>query len=113
VLTLFGIPNCDKCRAARKWFSASGLKFQFHDLRADGLDSELIDHWLSQVGFKALINTRSKTWRDIPAASRAALNDTTARELALEHPTLINRPLVDTGSVVLVGYDEDAWAELG
>jgi arsenate reductase len=112
VLTLFGIPNCDKCRAARQWFAAQGVEILFHDLRADGLDAALIDSWLNQLGSKALINTRSKTWRDLPVATREKLNDSNACELILEHPTLIKRPLVDTGSTLLVGYDKSSWANL-
>ena len=113
MLTLYGIPNCDKCRAAQKWFSAQGLEFRFHDLRTDGLNTGLVDDWLTQVGYKALINTRSKTWRNLPDTSRKQLNNSTARELVLEYPTLIKRPLLDTGSALMVGYDEDAWAKLG
>jgi arsenate reductase len=112
VLTLFGIPNCDKCRAARQWFAAQDVEILFHDLRADGLDAALIDSWLNQLGSKALINTRSKTWRDLPVATREKLNDASACELILEHPTLIKRPLVDTGSTLLVGYDKSSWANL-
>jgi arsenate reductase len=112
VPTLYGIPNCDKCRAARKWFAGQGVEIPFHDLRADGLDADLVDSWLKQLGFNNLINNRSKTWRDLPAATRAQLNAATARELILEHPTLIKRPLVDTGSSLLVGYDEASWANL-
>jgi arsenate reductase len=112
VPTLFGIPNCDKCRAARQWFAAEGIEILFHDLRADGLDASLVEGWLNQLGFKALINTRSKTWRDLPAKTREQLNDSTACELILQYPTLIKRPLVDTGSSLLVGYDEASWANL-
>jgi arsenate reductase len=112
VLTLFGIPNCDKCRAARQWFAAKGIDILFHDLRADGLDADLVDSWLKQLGFKALINARSKTWRELPATTREQLSGTNARELILQFPTLIKRPLIDTGSTLLVGYDEGAWAEL-
>ncbi|MCP4832071.1 MAG: Spx/MgsR family RNA polymerase-binding regulatory protein [Gammaproteobacteria bacterium] len=112
MLTLYGIPNCDKCRAAKNWFSAHGFEFRFHDLRSDGLSTTLVDKWLRQVGYKTLINTRSKTWRNLPDTSRKQLNDSTAWKLVLEYPTLINRPLVVSGSALMVGYDTDAWAKL-
>ena len=110
--TLFGIPNCDKCRAARQWFAARDIEIRFHDLRADGLNKGLAKSWLKQLGYKALINTRSKTWRELPTDVREQLSDSSAPELILKYPTLIKRPLVDTGSSLLVGYDEAAWAEL-
>jgi len=71
---IYGISNCDKCRAALKWFRRAELEHQFHDLRTDGIDKSLLKNWL--------------------------------------HPTLVKRPLVDTGSELLVGYDEDAWQNL-
>ena len=33
--TLFGIPNCDTVRKARKWLDDQGLTHEFVDLRAD------------------------------------------------------------------------------
>ena len=79
--------------------------------QSDHRQRQLFDR-LKQLGFKALINARSKTWRELPATTREQLSGANARELILRFPTLIKRPLIDTGSTLLVGYDEDAWAEL-
>jgi Spx/MgsR family transcriptional regulator len=110
VITIFGIPNCDKCRAARRWFDQNGITHQFHDLRKDGLSTKLIRDWLQKIGAAALVNRRSKTWRELAIDLPAGNAD--IAELLLEHPTLIKRPLVDTGSNLQVGYDEDKWLQL-
>ena len=112
MLTLYGIPNCDKCRAARKWFEASGADFRFHDLRADGIDPETIERWLAKAGDAVLINRRSTTWRSLSADQREGLDAAGNMQLLLENPTLLKRPLVEQDEILLVGYDEEHWQTL-
>jgi arsenate reductase len=111
VLTIYGIPNCDKCRAARKWFGDRGIDFQFHDVRKDGLTKAVVSDWLARAGHKTLINNRGKGWKDIPVGVRDNLDDRKATELILKTPLLVKRPLIDTGSELLVGYDEERWTK--
>jgi arsenate reductase len=112
MLTLYGIPNCDKCRAARKWFAASGADFRFHDLRADGIDLTTIERWLIAAGDAVLINRRSTTWRSLSVDQREGLDAAGNAQLLLENPTLLKRPLVEQNETLLVGYDEERWQTL-
>ncbi len=112
MLIIFGISNCDKCRAARKWFMDKGIEHQFHDVRKDGLTKAVVSDWLSQTGSDTLINKRSKTWREVPEETRNSLTNASACQLILDNPTLTKRPLVDTGAELLVGYDEARWLTL-
>jgi arsenate reductase len=109
VITLYGIANCDKCRAARKWFGAADVPHAFHDVRKDGLTAELVRGWLTHVSADELLNKRGRTWREIPASKRDNLSHGDLVELVLAHPTITKRPLVATGSEILVGYDEQRW----
>jgi arsenate reductase len=112
VVTIYGIANCDKCRAAIKWFEQQNCEYRFHDLRADGLDKKLLKRWATHTPGAELINKRSTTWRSIPASRRETSSETELQALILEHPTLIKRPLVDDGAEVLLGYDEAQWKHL-
>jgi arsenate reductase len=112
VLTIYGIPNCDKCRAAKKWFAAQNIAAEFHDLRVDGIDAATIKLWQEAVGDDVLINRRSTTWRALAATEREGLDSAGYRNLLLQNPTLLKRPIVTDGKTVLVGYDEAAWANL-
>lgn len=109
MITIYGIANCDKCRAARKWFSQQDIAHQFHDVRKDGLTASIVQEWLQQAGTDTVINRRGKTWKEIPTDIRDNLDANLAAELILEHPTLTKRPVIDTGSEILVGYDEPMW----
>jgi len=106
VLTIYGIPNCDTCRKARKWLDANSVEHRFHDLRVDGIDKEMLNRWLESAGWQKLLNTRSATWRGLTEADKQDLDETRAIDLMLLHPTLVKRPLADSGESVLIGFSE-------
>jgi Spx/MgsR family transcriptional regulator len=112
VLTLYGIPNCDTCKKAHKWLDANSIEHRFHDVRVDGLEQSLLQRWASNAGWEKLLNTRSMTWRGIPESQRQGMNEKRALKLMLEHPTLIKRPVLDTGDAVLVGFSPAMYAEI-
>jgi Spx/MgsR family transcriptional regulator len=111
MLTLYGIRNCDKCRAALKWFKTQDIDIHMHDLRVDGIDAKIVRRWQQEIGSDALVNRRSQTWKLIPANDREGLDDNGLLQLVLGHPTLIKRPLLDDGKTVMVGYAEADWQD--
>ena len=113
MITLYGIPNCDKVKKARAWLSEHGVAHDFHNFKKHGVPSDALDHWLGQVGWEALVNRRGTTWRKLDEATRTAVVDAaSARLLLLAHPSLIKRPVVRwTGpnDAVTVGFDPADW----
>ena len=101
MLTVYGLKSCDACRKARK--ALGEREHRFHDLREDGLDAALLDRWIGAVGWEALLNRRSTTWRALDEADRAELDAGRARGLMLAHPALVKRPVIDDGGTVTVG----------
>ncbi|WP_168013992.1 Spx/MgsR family RNA polymerase-binding regulatory protein [Halomonas salinarum] len=112
MITLYGIKACDTCRRARKALEHKGLPFQVHDLRKDGLSTERLEHLLEHVPVMTLLNKRSTTWRALDDADKAKLDAHSARELMLANPTLIKRPLLDTGEDIRVGYRDGDYDDL-
>lgn len=112
MLTLYGIPNCDSCRNARKFLEQAGIEFRFHDLRKDGTDKQMLERWLRQVDWKKLLNSRSATWRGLPESDRADVDQEKALALMLEHPTLVKRPVLEHGRQVVVGFSKSAYEKL-
>ncbi len=39
-ITMFGIPNCDTIKKAKKWLEAEDIAYDFHDYRKQGIDAE-------------------------------------------------------------------------
>lgn len=97
-MILYGIKTCDTCRKALK---ALG-NVTFHDVRADGLPSEVAQAAWAQFG-EALVNRQSTTWRGLSEAERAQ----EALTLLAAHPTLMKRPLIDAGGTLYLGWGKD------
>ena len=112
MLTLHGLKNCDSCRKARNSLDANGLTYRFHDLRADGLDRAMLERWTTAVGWEALVNRRSTTWRGLAEEARHSLDERTAIDLMLEHPTLVKRPIAESASGVIVGFRPEQYAAI-
>lgn len=104
ILTIYGIPSCDTCRKARKWLTDNHQEHQFHDLRADGLDLQMLDRWAVSLDWQTLLNTRSVTWRRIPEIDRTDITRSRAFALMLTQPTLVKRPLLERATLIAVGY---------
>lgn len=102
--TLYGIPNCDTVKKARKWLDAAGIGHQFHDFRKDGLTADQVKPWVDALGWETLINKRSTTWKALADDVKQTINDSNVVALVLEHPTLIKRPLLEHGSQPQVGF---------
>lgn len=110
-MKLYGIKNCDTVRKARRWLDDNGIAYDFHDFKKDGLDETLLARWEQAVGWEALINKRGTTWRKLPDELRDNLGARTAHQLMLDNPSIIKRPVVESGDNVSVGFSADAWAE--
>jgi Spx/MgsR family transcriptional regulator len=96
--TLYGIKNCDTVKKARRWLDTNNVDYSFHDFREDGIDREQVVAWLSEIGWEKLVNRRSTSWKALSPSQRSEMSDETAVNIILEMPTLIKRPLLDTGN---------------
>jgi len=107
MITVIGIKSCDTCRKALAHLKAEEVAHKFHDLRVDGLDESRLQTWLDAVGWEVLLNRRSTTWRGLSDADKADMTSPKAKRLMVEHPTLIKRPVFETGDQVYVGFAAD------
>lgn len=112
-IVLYGIPNCDTVRKARKALDAAGVEHRFHDFRKDGLDEARLRRWVEALGWEALVNRRGTTWRQLPEEQRQSLDIEAAIALMGEHPALIKRPVIEHGGSVTVGWTSDIASALG
>ena len=109
---LFGIPNCDTVRKARKWLDDQGQAHEFIDLRADTPSTHKIAEWLAVVGAERLINRRSTTFKQLSQGDKAALEDDGAVSVLQAQPTLIKRPVLEWNNTVSVGFKVEEYAQL-
>lgn len=109
-ITLFGISSCDSCRKARRWLEDAGLEYRYHDLRKDGLPETALRAWVRRAGWETVLNRRSATWRRIPDVDRSVDSADAAMELMKDFPTIIKRPILSSGRLLLIGFDSDQYA---
>jgi arsenate reductase len=105
-MKVFGIKNCDTVKKARRWLDEHQVSYQFHDFRKDGLDQLTVQQWLNSVSWEQLLNKRGTTWRQLDDPRKDQLDQQTAVELILAHPTLIKRPVIEDESGVSIGFNE-------
>lgn len=103
-ITLYGIKNCDTVKKARDWLTAHNIDYSFHDFRVDGLSAQQVTGWIYDLGLDTLVNKRSTTWKALDEKTKASLNESTAVQILIDNPTLIKRPLLDTGKQKTVGF---------
>lgn len=111
-LTLFGIPNCDTVRKARKWLEQQAFDYSFQDVREQPLALEQLQSWAQQVGWATLFNKRSTSYRALDEATKANLDEDTALALILEQPTLMKRPVLQQGDTLIVGFNDKLYSPL-
>lgn len=105
-MTLFGIKNCDTVRKARKWLEANQIEVDFHDFRENGLSTEQVEQWVTAIGWEALFNKRSTSFRNLSETEKSDLNEKKAIALMTLYPTLIKRPVLVVNDQVQVGFKE-------
>ena len=108
-IELYGIPNCDTVKKARKWLDARGLDYAFHDYKKEGADAGKLASWSDAAGWEVLLNKRGTTFRNLDDADKADLDRDKAIELMVAHPSMIKRPVVEYDGGVLVGFSEETW----
>ena len=111
-LTLYGIPNCDTVRKARKWLEAEAIKHQFHDFKKQGLTAQTVQGWLAQQPLDILLNRRGTSWRKLSDAEKAITDEAQLVALMVANPSLVKRPVCVAGKTITVGFSEDVQARL-
>ncbi len=104
MITLYGISNCDTVKRARRWLEQHGIEYRFHDFRQDGLTAAQVQAWLEELGWEQLLNRRSTSWKSLDPDARERMDDGRALDAILAQPTLIRRPLLDTGHERHTGF---------
>lgn len=110
-ITLYGIPNCDTVKKARKWLDGRGVAYAFHDYKKQGADPAKIAAWVEQAGWEKVLNRAGTTFRKLPEADREGLDAGSAVKVMAANPSAIKRPIVEHPGGLLVGFKESEWEE--
>lgn len=112
MITVYGIPNCDTVKKARKWLSDNGEDYSFHDYKKQGVPEKKLRSWVKQLGWETLLNKRGTTWRKLDEATKASVDEASAIQIMLDNPSIIKRPILSSGKSLLVGFSAEEYAQL-
>lgn len=105
-IRVFGITNCDSVKKARKCLDQAGKPYEFIDFRKSAPTEELIASWVSRLSIDKVLNKRGTTWRKLSDVEKSQTDTTKLIKLMVQQPTLIKRPIIETDSELLIGFDE-------
>jgi len=103
--TIHGIKNCDTMKKARAWLKAAGIAHDFHDYKTTGITPALLQAWVRQAGWEALLNRAGTTFRKLPDDQKQGLDEARAVALMLAAPSMIKRPVLTHGDKLIIGFD--------
>ena len=81
----------------------------FHDYKKAGVTAAKLKAWSKALGWEIVLNRAGTTFRKLPDAAKADLNQAKAIALMIEQPSMIKRPIVEYDGGLLVGFKQAEW----
>ncbi|MFC3693275.1 ArsC family reductase [Chenggangzhangella methanolivorans] len=110
-VTIHGIKNCDTMKKARAWLDEHGVAYSFHDYKVAGIDAATLKRWAGEVGWETLLNRAGTTFKKLPDDEKAGIDEGRALALMQAQPSMIKRPVLETGGKLMVGFKPDLYAK--
>lgn len=110
-MKVYGIPNCGSVKKARVWLESHGVAYEFVDVKKTPPNREQILSWAARTSLQTLLNTKGTTYKKLGLKAHE-LSDEQKIQAMLQNPTLIKRPVIESGDKVVVGYDETSLKSL-
>jgi arsenate reductase (glutaredoxin) len=111
---VYQYPKCSTCRKALKWLDQRGVAYATRDLVAEPIAvDQLADlHRRSGLPLARLFNTSGESYRKGGFKERLkTISEAQALAALAADGKLVKRPILDTGTKVLIGFDEAAYAQ--
>ncbi len=109
---LYGIPNCDTIKKARKWLKDNNVDHTFHDYKKLGVPEKELTFWVKKLGWEILLNKRGTTWRKLDEEIKNSVNEQSAIQIMLKNPSIIKRPVLVKNNKILVGFNIEDYSQL-
>ena len=112
MIKIYGIPNCDTMKKARKWLDKNALEYEFHDYKKQGVPEKNLSNWVKKAGWDVVLNKRGTTWRKLDDNVKNNIDETSSIQVMLDNASAIKRPVLESGKILLVGFKEDDYKTL-
>lgn len=112
MITLFGIPNCDTIKKAKKWLNENNIDYQFHDYRKDGIEADWLSATEAKLGWESMLNKRGTTFRQLSDEQKATIDRETSLALMLAQPAMIKRPILINNDEYHIGFSAAIYSKV-
>src|SRR3546814_11168735 len=106
-ITMYGIKNCDTIKKARNWLEARGVDYRFHAYKAAGVDSARLAEWSGKLGWEKLLNRAGTTFKKLPDADEADMEEAKAIRWMLAQTSMKTLPVVEKGDTSADGVKKE------
>jgi len=112
-IVIYQKPTCSTCRQVYNALKESGVDFDAVDYYTDPIPKTKLKELLRKMGIKAadLLRSKEPVYKTLKLAERD-LNDDEIVELMVEHPDLIQRPIVEKGSRAILARPAERLKEI-
>jgi len=104
VITVYEKPTCTKCREMDRFLRESGVDFSKVNYYLEPLSKKKLKELIAKMDIKPreLLRTSEPIYRELGLA-KGEFSDDQLISLMVEHPDLMQRPIVERGSRAVLG----------
>ena len=113
MITIYQKPSCSTCRSVYAALKESGVDFDAVDYYVDPIPRAKLKELLKKMNMPArdLLRTREAIYKTLKLAERE-LSDDQIVDLMVEHPDLIQRPIVEKGKRAILARPAERLKEI-
>ena len=108
-------PPCTTCQKAKKWLDEHGLSYTDRHIKNEKPTYEELCAWYAASGLplKKFFNTSGLLYKSMNLKEKLpTMTEQEQLQLLASDGMLVKRPIVISGSTVLVGFKEAQWEQL-
>lgn len=112
-IVIYQKPTCTTCRQVYAALKASGVDFESVDYYLDPIPKAKLKDLLRKMGMKPrdLLRTKEGVYKELRLGERE-LSDSEVVDLMVEHPDLIQRPIVEKGARAVLARPAERLREI-
>jgi arsenate reductase (glutaredoxin) len=107
---IFGTRACPETRKAERFFKERRIKIHFVDLKQRAASAGELRRFAQKFGAEALLDRAGKRFRD-RGLHVAVVAESRILPLVEDDPLLLRTPLIRSGNVLAIGWDEPQWRQ--
>ena len=112
-IVVYQKPTCTTCRQVHAALKESGVDFEAVNYYVDPIPRAKLKDLLRKMGMSArdLLRTKEPIYKSLKLGERT-LSDTAIIDLMVEHPDLIQRPIVEKGDRAILARPPERLKEI-